>query len=522
MRILVSDRIADEGLDILSSYTETDVMLGLSSNELELIIGKYDALIVRSQTEVTRRVIEAGQRLYVIGRAGVGIDNIDVEAATQHGIIVVNSPEGNIVSTAEHTIAMMLTLARSIPKAHSQLQNGIWDRSIKGIQLRNKTIGIIGLGRVGTQVADMAHGLHMNVIACDPVIRKSKADILGIEMVELDSLLKTADFISIHVPLNSTTRGLISREKLTLLKPTAMLINCARGGIVDEDALYEALEKGAIAGAAVDVFSKEPGANNILLRSDRVLATPHLAASTNEAEKSIAQQVVDILNGYPAKSPINIPLIPVEAMSTIGPYINVGITIAKIAAQLMVGQLRSISIVYQGEIAREDTIPIRIAVLAGLLGILTEERVNMVNADKIASDRGLKISEQKDINCDNYANLVILTLETESGNTVVAGSSIRGEVHLIKVNEYWLEIEPKGNYMLFTEHKDQPGMIGAVGTIIGNASINISQMQVSRGVKRGGNAMMVLCLDNHMTEECYHQILSIPHMKKALLVEFAL
>jgi len=523
MKILVSERIAGEGIDILSKYTETDVKLGLTSDQLESITGEYDALIVRSQTKVTRSVVEAGRRLQVIGRAGVGIDNIDVDAATQHGIIVVNPPEGNIVSTAEYTIAMMLALARGIPKAHSQLHTGIWDRSTKGVQLRNKTLGIIGLGRVGTQVAEMAQGLHMDIIAYDPLVSGNKAESLGIKMVKLDELLKTANFVSVHVPLNSATKGLIGREQLKLFKPTTMLINCARGGIVDEDALYEALEKGTVARAAVDVFCEEPAENNILLQSDKVITTPHLAASTNEAEKSagidIAQQVVDILKGYPAKFAINIPVISAEAMATVEPYVCVGTTIARIAVQLMEDQLKSISILYQGEIADEDTKPIRIAILAGLLGMLTEERVNIVNADIIARNRGLKVSEQKDTSCENYANLVTLTLETESGTTVVAGSSIRGKSHLIRVNEYWLEIEPMGNYMLFTEHKDRPGMIGAVGNIVGSTNINISQMQVSRGVKRGGGAMMVLCLDDPMTSECHQRVLSIPGMNKALLVK---
>jgi len=525
MKILVSDQIAAEGIDILRRYFEVDIQPGLSPERLRSIIGNYDAIIVRSQTKVTASAIDAADRLQVIGRAGVGIDNIDVDAATRRGIIVVNSPEGNIVSTAEHTIAMLLSLARHIPRAHSQLHSGIWDRSTKGTQIRNKVLGIIGLGRVGTEVAEMVKGLHMNIIAYDPMISESRAQRLGIQMVELEDLLAKADFITVHVPLNPTTQGLIGSEQLKIMKPTAMIINCARGGIVDEVALHEALEQGLLAGAAIDVFSKEPAGDNILLKSEKVITTPHLAASTAEAEKSagidIAEQVVDILRGHPAGYPVNAPLISAETMSVIGPYIQVGTTIGKIAVQLMEGQLKSLSLLFQGDIAKEDTNPIKIAVLAGLLEALTEERVNLINADIIASSRGLKVTEQKESTCENYANMVTVELETRSGRTLVAGSSLRGKTHLIRVNDFWLEIEPAGSYMLFTEHKDRPGMIGAVGTIIGNADINISQMQVSREVQRGGGAMMVLCLDEPITEECHRKILTIPGMNKVLIVKLS-
>jgi D-3-phosphoglycerate dehydrogenase len=316
---------------------------------------------------------------------------------------------------------------------------------------------------------------------------------------------------------------MLGKEQLRMMKPTAMLVNCARGGIVDEEALYEALEQGVLAGAAIDVFSKEPPGENVLLKSDKVITTPHLAASTAEAEKSagldIAEQVVDVLKGLPAKSPINTPLISPEVMATVGPYVTVGTIIARIAVQLMEGQLKSISLLYQGEIAEEDTKPIRTSVLAGLLESQSEERVNMVNADMIASSRGLKVLEQRESTIENYANLVSVTLETTAGSTTVAGSSIRERPHLIKVNDFWLEIEPKGSYMLFTEHKDRPGMIGALGTILGKNNINVSQMQVSRGVKRGGSAMMVLCLDDPISPECHQQILSIPDMDRVWVVK---
>ena len=525
MKILITDSIAAEGVEILRQHADVDIRQGLKPEQLSSIIGDYDALIVRSQTKVASDIIDAAGKLQVIGRAGVGVDNIDVDAATRRGIIVINSPEGNIVSTAEHTIAMLLALARRIPQANSLLHAGVWSREFKGSEIRNKILGIIGLGRVGTEVAEMAKGLRMDVIAYDPMISESRAERLGVRLVELETLLTTSDFITIHVPLNVSTKGLLGRSQLRLVKPTAMLVNCARGNIVDEEALYDALNQGRLAGAAVDVFSQEPAQDNILLKSDKVITTPHLAASTIEAEASasidIAEQVVAVLTGHPASSPVNAPMISTEAMSVLGPYVQVGTTIGRVAVQLLEGHPESLTIRYQGDIAKEDTNPIKVAVLAGLLETLTEERVNMVNADIIASSRGLSVTEQKESTCENYANMVTVGVNTKSGSTLVAGSSLRGKTHLTRVSDYWLEIEPSGSYMLFTEHKDRPGMIGAVGTIIGNADINISQMQVSRGIQRGGGAMMVLCLDEPLPEECYQQILAIPDIYKALTVKLA-
>jgi D-3-phosphoglycerate dehydrogenase len=522
MKVLITDSIAAAGVDIIRQYADVDVQPGLKPEQLQSIIGRYDALIVRSQTKVTANIINAADRLQVIGRAGVGVDNIDVEAATRRGILVLNSPEGNIVSTAEHTIAMLLALARHITKADGLLHAGLWDRALKGAEIRNKVLGIIGLGRVGTEVAEMARGLRMNVIAYDPMISENRAERLGVQMVELETLLEKSDFITIHVPLNPATRGLISGDQLKLVKPTAMIVNCARGGIIDEKALYDALQEGRLAGAAIDVFSREPAQDNILLRSDKVIATPHLAASTIEAETSasmdVAEQVVAVLKGYPAKSPVNAPLISTEVMSVLSPYLHVGATIGRIAAQMMAGHSKLLTIRYQGDIAKENTDPIKVTVLSGLLETLTDERVNIINADIVARNRGLRVMEQKDSTCENYANMLMVEVEATSGKTVVAGSSLRNKTHLIMVNDYWLEIEPPDGYMLFTEHKDRPGMIGAVGTIIGEARINISQMQVSRGVQRGNKAMMVLCLDESLPAECHQKILAISGMYKAVIV----
>lgn len=525
MKVLITDPIADVGVEILSQWAEVDIQLAPTPERLRAIIRRYDALIVRSETKVTSDIIDDADKLLVIARVGVGVDNIDVDAATRRGILVVNSPEGNMVSTAEHAIAMLLALVRQIPKADSQLRAGVWNRQLKGLEIRNKTLGILGLGKVGTEVAQLAKGLRMNVIAYDPMISEARAERLGVQLVELEMLLAMSDFITIHVPLNAATRGLIGRDQLKLVKPTSVIVNCARGGIVDEKALYDALNRGLLAGAAVDVFSQEPAQDNILLKSDKVIATPHLAASTVEAQisasKDIAEQVVSVLRGYPARSPVNAPTISTEAMSVLGPYLQVGTMIGRVAMQLIAGHLKSLTIRYEGEITKENTDSIKVAVLSGLLEVLTDEHVNMVNADIIANSRGLRITEQKDSTCENYANMVTVEVHTTSRSTLVAGSSLRGRTYLTRVDDYWLEIEPSDSYMLFTEHKDRPGMVGAIGTILGNASVNISQMHVSRGVQRGGKAMMALCLDQPLPTECYQRILAIPDMYKALIVKLA-
>jgi len=527
MKVLITDRVADIGIQILRKYADVDIQRGLTAQQLQSIIGDYNVLIVRSQTKVSSDVINAAENLQVVARVGVGVDNINLDAATRRGIIVINSPEGNIVSTAEHTIAMLLALVRHIPQAHSLLRTGRWSREFRGIEIRNKTLGIIGLGRIGTEVAQLAKGLRMNVIAYDPMISEDLAERLGIQLVNLEKLLTTSDFVTIHVPLNPTTKGLIGRDQLKLMKPTAMLINCARGGIVDEQALYETLEQGLLAGAAIDVFSQEPAKDNILLKSDKVIATPHLAASTVEAETSasrdIAEQVVAILKGYPAKSPVNTPVISSEAMAILSPYLQVGTTIGRVAMQLVTGRLKSLTLYYQGDIAKENTTPIKAAVLSGLLEMMTDERVTIVNADIIAANRGLRVTEQKDAICENYANMVLVETNTTSESILVGGSSLRGRTYLTRVDDYWLEIELTGSYMLlvFAKHKDRPGIMGEIGTIIGDAGININQVQVSQNTKYSSRAMMVLCLGQPLPTESYQQIQAMPDIRKALVVKLA-
>ncbi len=524
-RILVAEAIAEDAIEILKTGGQVDIRKGLPPGELKAILGEYDALVVRSQTKVTADVLSSPGRLRIIGRPGVGVDNIDVEAASKHGIVVVNSPLGNSVSTAEHTIALMLSLVRQIPRAHGDLKGGTWNRSLKGIEVRGKTLGVVGLGKIGTQVAEMARGLKMHVVAYDPFIAQDWADRIGVTMVELDDLLRQSDFVTLHLPLTPNTDRLIDASKLARMKPTAMLINCARGKLVDEQALYEALESGRIAGAALDVYSVEPATDNILVGSDRVVVTPHLAASTVEAERSagtdVAQQVVDVLRGLPPTSPVNAPIIPAEHMALLNPFMDVAVKLGKIAAGIMEGQAKELIVRAQGEIATVAIDPVKAEVLRALLGTAIEERITITNADAVAKGRGLRFREEKDTNAGNYASSLILEVVTQKGKTMVSGTSFQGRTYLTGVNDYVLQIEPQDISMLFTEHVDKPGMIGAVGTVMGQNGINISQMQVSLGAHAGGTAMMALCLSQQLPDDVFKQVLAIDGMLKAKVVNLS-
>ena len=523
MKILISDPVASEGIEILRAQEHVDVKLGLKPDELRDIIGEYEALVVRSETKVSAEVIEAGKKLQVIGRAGVGVDNIDVGAATRHGIVVVNAPGGNIVSAAEHTIAMMLALARHIPEGHLRLKSGEWRRGdLLGTEVRGKTLGIIGLGRVGTEVARRAKGLEMHIIAYDPFVSIDYARSLGAEPVSWEQLLQQSDFITVHTPLTATTKGFIGAEELSLVKPSVRIVNVARGGIIDEEALFQALEQGRVAGAAVDVFSVEPAKDNILLRSEKVIATPHLGASTAEAQRNVAvdvaEQILTVLKGQPARYAVNIPFMPPETFLVVSPFLETATEVGRLAAQLAEGQMDTITVKYEGEIANHDLSALKAAVIGGLLEPVTEERVNLVNANIIAQSRGLKIVEQKGIVCENYGNLITVEVTTSVGATTVAGTMMRGQSHIVRVNNYWIDIVPTGGYWLFSDHRDRPGLIGAVGMITGNVDINISFMQLSRLEPRG-QALMILALDEFLPEEQRQQILGIKDVYSAKVVK---
>ncbi len=523
MKILVADPVDQAGVKHLKTQAEVDVKTGLSHEELVQVIGNYNALIVRSETKATADVIQAGEKLQVIARAGVGLDNIDVEAATRRGIIVVNAPTSNTISAAEHSMALMLALSRHIPQANAKLKSGIWQRSnYIGTELKGKTLGIVGLGNVGSEVARRAQAFKMRLIAYDPFVSPDYVSNLGIEPVALEQLLKESDFITLHLPLSSATKNLIGAKELAKVKPSVRIINCARGGLIDENALYKAIEAGKVAGAAIDVFDTEPVTDSILFKSDNIVVTPHLGASTIEAQAGvaldIAEQVLAVLQGKPARYTVNAPQIPAELLTVLTPYIQVASILGSLARQLMEGQINSIQIKYCGEIANYDTSAVKASIIGGLLEGMSEERVNIVNATFIAQQRGIKIVEQKEITCENYTNLIVFQVVTSAGVTEVAGTVLRGETHIVKVNDFWTDILPTGGYFLFSDHQDCPGLIGAVGTITGNVDINISSMQLERLQPRG-QALMILALDEALPEKQRQEILNIPNVYTAKLVK---
>lgn len=507
VRILITDRIAREGVDFLRSQlpdAQIDERPGLQPEQLKAVIGTYAALIVRSETQVTSDILEAATRLKIVGRAGVGVDNIDTAAATRLGIMVVNSPTGNIVAAAEHTIAMLMALARQIPAANTSTKAGKWEKSrFLGVEVRNKVLGIIGLGKVGTEVARRAQGMEMQVIAFDPYVGPEQARKLGVTMLSMEEVLTQADFVTLHTSLTSgpnSTRGLIGAHELQLLKPTARLINCARGGLIDEEALLNALNEKRLAGVALDVFSQEPIRDNAtlkqLLAHERVVATPHLGASTEEAQVGVAidvaEQVVSVLRGGFPRAAVNAPLILPETLKVLQPYMHLVEQMGRLYTQLQPGPLSKIELSCSGEIATYDLRPLQAALIKGLLESVSDAHVNMINASLLAKQWGLEILEKKSTVPSEFANLITLRLLSANGHAssfagkpgsgdeyveVLSGTVMHGEPRVVCVGRYWTEFVPEGN-ILFCRNLDQPGMIGHVGTVLGKAHVNIRHMDV--------------------------------------------
>ena len=522
-KILIADPIAQEGLELLKSQADVDVMTGMQPEELLAVVGEYDALVVRSETKVTASVIEAGKKLQVVARAGIGVDNIDLDAATSAGIAVVNAPTGNTVAAAEHTLALMLALSRNIPSAHQSMKKGEWKRSaFMGIEVRNKTLGVIGLGRVGSEVARRAESFGMHLVAYDPFVAPDYARRLGVELLSFEDVLAQSDFITLHTPLTDSSRNLISTKELALMKPGSRLINVARGELVDEGALLEALNTGKLAGVALDVFAAEPPGPSPLLDHPKVVITPHLGASTQEAQREVAveaaEQVLAVLQGEPARNTVNAPFLPPEVHAVLEPYIRVALVVGKLATHLAEGQFVGVTIRYEGEITQHETAILKAAVLAGVLGPVTTGQVNLINASRLAQERGLNVTEQQNAVAQEYSSLISATLETTEGSITLTGTSMRNEPHIVKFNEYWLDIVPNVPYLLFVDNQDQPGSIGAVGTVAGRHNINISFMEVGR-LNLRGRAMMVLGLDDEVPPEVMDEINALSHIYNARLVK---
>jgi D-3-phosphoglycerate dehydrogenase len=513
VRVLVTEPLSDAGLDLLRKDFQVDVRTELATGALASEIGPYDALVVRSQTQVTAEVIAAGDNLKVVARAGIGLDNVDVEAATRKGVLVVNAPQSNIISAAEHTLGLLLAQARNIPQANEELKRGVWERAkYQGVELQGKTLGVVGLGRVGALVAQRAAAFGMRIIAFDPYVPKDRAKVMGFELMPtLEALLVQADFITIHLPRTPDTEGLIGERELALVKEGARLVNTARGGIVDESALAKALADGRLAGAALDVFAAEPTTDSPLFELDQVVVTPHLGASTTEAQDkagaSVAEMVRLALMGEFVPYAVNVSA-AAEVSETIRPFLPLSEKLGRLLTGLAQGAVRSIECRYHGRVADSDTRVLTLAVLKGALAGVVHEPVSFVNAPIIARERGMGISEMRSSVSSDYVNLISVRAETDEGEVSVAGTLVgkRNAERVLQVNDYDIEMAP-AHFMLFFTYVDRPGVIGRVGTILGEAEINIATMDVGRP-SRGGTALMGLTLDSVVSPEVIERIRS--------------
>jgi D-3-phosphoglycerate dehydrogenase len=516
MRVLVSDPLAEEGLGILKKAFDVDVRTDLKEDELCSIIGDYDALLVRSGTDVTAKVIEAAKRLRFIGRAGAGVDNIDTDAATRKGIIVANAPEGNTLAATEHTMAMMLSLARNIPQATASLKKKEWKRSkFMGVELNDKVLGIVGFGRIGRELAKRANALEMRCVAYDPFISKERAAQLGVEMMSVEDLFKIADVISVHTPLIKETKHLVNAKSIATMKDGVRIINCARGGIIDEKALYDAIKSGKVAGAALDVFETEPPLESPLLTLDQVIATPHLGASTVEAQQnvaiSVARQCIEVLNGGAAKYVVNAPMVPPEQAEVLEPYAQLAEKMGRFAIQIAPGRLESVECIYGGDLssyAASMKFVTRLA-LKGLLDPILQQPVNIVNAEFMAKERGITISETVTQESHGFKNLITIRIRTDKTEETVSGTVFfKGRSRIVAVGGYTMDMIPEG-YVIVSRHLDKPGVIGRASTILGKCNINIAGMQVGR-INPGEHAIMVLNVDSEVPEDVMDEIRSMP------------
>lgn len=543
-KILVTDRIAQEGIDLLRAQlpqAQIDERLGLKPEQLKAIIGDYTALIVRSETQVTSNILAAATRLKIVGRAGVGVDNIDTEAATRQGIMVVNSPTGNIIAAAEHTIAMLMALARHLPAAAASMKAGKWEKSrFVGVEVRNKVLGVIGLGKVGMAVARRAQGLEMQIIAYDPFVSPEQARKADVTMLTMEEVLKQADFVTLHTSLTSGTKGthgLIGEHELQLMKPGSRLINCARGGLIEEEALLNALKTNHLAGVALDVFSQEPIRDNPILRQlldhEHVIATPHLGASTEEAQIGVAidvaEQVISVLRGGFPRAAVNAPLILPETLKVLEPYMGLLQKMGRLFTQLQPGPFNKIELSYSGEIASYDLRPLQAALIKGMLESVSDAHVNMINAQVLAKEWGLVITEQKSTTPAEFANLVTLRVHHANGYPssfagrpgsgdehieILSGTVMHNEPRIVRVGRYWTEFVPEG-YILFCRNLDQPGMIGQVGSELGKAKINIRHMDVGPSVRKPrtyhaqstpDTALMIVAVDEPIPDATLDEI----------------
>lgn len=517
MKVLISDNLSPTGVEILKKAgLDVDARSKTSPEEIEKIIGDYDALIIRSATKVTKELLDKASRLKVVGRAGSGLDNVDIQAATKKGVVVMNTPGGNTVTTAEHTIGMIFACARNIPQAFAALKAGKWEKKkYEGVELYDKTLGVIGLGAIGSVVATRAVCLGMKVLAYDPFISVEKAKSLGIELADLSAIYRRSDFITVHTPKTKDTTNLINKDTIDQMKDGVRIINCARGGIVNEQDLYEALKSGKVAAAAFDVFEKEPPENHPLLTLDNFIATPHLGASTKEAQENvavaIAEQIVDYLIAGTVRNAVNVPSVPSDQLPVLSPYIDLAERMGSFTSQLLEGGLTHVTVEYSGDVAALKQEPITLAALKGLLKPILEETVNYVNAPLIAKDRGIEVKVSQTSAGSEYTSLVVLRTKAGGREMTVAGTlNSRKEPRIVRVDNFPMETVPEGD-MLVLMNNDKPGVIGGIGTILGENGINIARMQFGRE-QAGGLAMSVVSVDSPVSPNVMDKIKKLPNV----------
>ena len=523
-KVLISDKMSDRAREIFAARgLEGDVKPGMSEDELIACIGEYDGLAIRSATKATAKVLEAADNLKVIGRAGIGVDNVDIPAATARGIVVMNTPFGNAITTAEHAIAMMMSLARQIPEANTSTQESKWEKSrFMGVEVTGKTLGLVGCGNIGSIVADRALGLKMKVVAFDPFLGEDRAKEIGVEKVELDELLARADFITLHTPMTDQTRGIIDAAAIAKTKPGVRIINCARGGLVVEADLKDALESGHVAGAALDVFETEPAKDNPLFGLPNLVCTPHLGASTDEAQVNVAIQVAEQMSDYlldgAVVNALNMASVSAEDAPRLAPYMKLAEQLGSFAGQLTETDLKSVTIEYAGHAAELNTKPLSAAALQGLLSPMLDS-VNMVNAPVMASERGIELSEVRTERAGDYQTLIRLTVVTDKQTRSVTGTLFGGNnPRVIDVKGVPLEAELR-SHMLYVTNEDKPGLIGLLGTVLGDAGLNIANIQLRR-TEAGGDAIALVEVDQAVPAEVLAKVAALPNVVQAKALNF--
>ena len=519
MKVLIADAINEKGIENLKAVADVVVDTTITPEELANTIHEYNGIVVRSRTKLTKDILKNADNMQIIARAGVGVDNIDLDAATEKGIMVVNSPESTSVTVAEHTMGLILSMARKISIADKSVKDGKWEKKkFMGVELRNKTLGVIGMGRIGSQVVNRCKSFGMDAMAYDPYLPEEVAKQMGVELTDLNTVLKNSDFITIHVPLTPETKHSISTPQFELMKDSAFIVNCARGGIIDEDALYDALVNNKIGGAALDVYEEEPPKESKLFDLDNIVLTPHIAASTKEAQRDaaiiVADEIIELTKGNNPKNVLNMPRIDNNTYQELSPYMELCERLGSFISQAVNGKLQEIEIIYSGELAKIDNLEILTrTVIQGAVNPFLSSPVNAVNAALVAKDRGISITEGRKNNAQGYDSLIKIIAKSNTDTFSAEGTHLH-ESRILKVNDYWVDVIPEGN-MFIAKYEDVPGSIGKIGTKLGEHDVNIGIMQVGRDEK-GGRAIMVLTLDKQIPNNVIKEIQSLDNVYEAI------